>query len=144
MSIVFLFDENPDVASAGSGGAAVGGARSAPDHAARSNSERAPPSAGVGRRYSAVRWSGINRLDEPGSAEEAWVGRPRWLRILTITGGSSIAAMIFKAPPQFGVVFDVDVDLSGANAVLESLSDWHRKLIEIGRARWGFTASATW
>jgi hypothetical protein len=26
MSIVFLFDENPDVASAGSGGAAVGGA----------------------------------------------------------------------------------------------------------------------
>jgi hypothetical protein len=42
------------------------------------------------------------------------------------------------------VVFDVDVDLSGANAVLESLSDWHRKLIEIGRARWGFTASATW
>ena len=42
------------------------------------------------------------------------------------------------------VVFDVDVDLSGANAVLESLSDWHRKLIEIGRARWGFTASAAW
>ena len=42
------------------------------------------------------------------------------------------------------VVFDVDVDLSGANAVLESLSDWHRKLIEIGRACWGFTASAAW
>ena len=40
------------------------------------------------------------------------------------------------------VVFDVY--LSGANAVLESLSDWHRKLIEIGRARWGFTASAAW
>jgi hypothetical protein len=39
MSIVFLFDENPDVASAGSGGAAVGGARSVPDHATRSNSE---------------------------------------------------------------------------------------------------------
>ena len=37
MSIVFLFDENPDVAWAGSGGAAVGGARSVPDHAARSN-----------------------------------------------------------------------------------------------------------
>jgi hypothetical protein len=37
-----------------------------------------------------------------------------------------------------------DVDLSGANAVLESLSDRHRKLIEIGRARWGFTASAAW
>jgi hypothetical protein len=28
MSIVFLFDENPGVASVGSGGAAVGGARS--------------------------------------------------------------------------------------------------------------------
>jgi hypothetical protein len=37
-----------------------------------------------------------------------------------------------------------DVDLSGANAVGESLSDWHRKLIEIGRARWGYTASAAW
>jgi hypothetical protein len=36
MSIVFLFDENPDVASAGSGGAAVGGARSVADRAARS------------------------------------------------------------------------------------------------------------
>ena len=47
MSIVFLFDENPDVASAGSGGAAVGGARSVPDHAARSNSERAAPSPGA-------------------------------------------------------------------------------------------------
>jgi hypothetical protein len=53
MSIVFLFDENPDVASAGSGGAAVGGARSIPDRAARSNSERAAPSACVGRRFSA-------------------------------------------------------------------------------------------
>ena len=47
MSIVFLFDENPDVASAGSDGAAVGGARSVPDHAARSNSERAAPSAQI-------------------------------------------------------------------------------------------------
>jgi hypothetical protein len=50
---VFLVDENPDVASAGSGGAAVGGARSVPDHAARSNSERAAPSAHVGNRFSA-------------------------------------------------------------------------------------------
>ena len=42
MSIVFLFDEYPDIASVGSGGAAVGGARSVPDHAARSTqSERA-------------------------------------------------------------------------------------------------------
>ena len=68
MSIVFLFDENPDVASTGSGGAAVGGARSVPDHAARSNSERAAPSACVGKRFWAVRLSGIDRLDEPAHA----------------------------------------------------------------------------
>ena len=63
MSIVFLFDENPDVASAGSGGAAVGGARSVPDHAARSNSERAAPSARVGNRFSApqIVWNRSNR-----------------------------------------------------------------------------------
>jgi len=41
----FLFDENPVVASVGSVGAAVGGARSVADRAARSNSERAAPSA---------------------------------------------------------------------------------------------------
>ncbi len=68
MSIVFLFDENPDVASAGSGGAAVGGARSVPDHAARSNSERAAPSARVGNRFSApqmrvlILWSACLQL----------------------------------------------------------------------------------
>src|SRR5215510_1371296 len=112
MSIVFLFDENPDVASAGSGGAAVGGARSVPDHAARSNSERAAASACVGRRLSApqIVWTrSTRRAGERGGAR---VGRPRWLRILTITGGSSIAAlrrgsgqaMIFKAPPQLGSV----------------------------------------
>jgi hypothetical protein len=62
MSIVFLFDENPDVASAGSGGAAVGGARSVPDHAARSNSKRVAP-ARVGNRFSApqIVWNKSNR-----------------------------------------------------------------------------------
>jgi hypothetical protein len=55
---------------------------------------------------------------------------------LDVVGSIPIAAV--------RVVFDVDVDLSGANAVLESLLDWHLKLIEIGRARWGFTASAAW
>ena len=110
MSIVFLFEENPDVASAGSGGAAVGGARSVPDHAARSNSERAAPSARVGNRFSApqIVWNKSNRC--AGERGGARVGRPRWARILTITGGSSMAAlrrgsgqaMIFKLPPQFG------------------------------------------
>src|SRR5262245_36523542 len=58
MSIVFLFDENPNVASTGSGGAAVGGSRSMPDHAARSNSERAAPPARVGNRFSAPQHDG--------------------------------------------------------------------------------------
>ena len=63
MSIVFLFDENPDVASAGLGGVVVGGARSVPDRAARSNSERAAPSVSVGKRFSApqVVWNKSNR-----------------------------------------------------------------------------------
>jgi hypothetical protein len=79
MSIVFLFDENPDVASAGSGGAAVGGARSVPDHSARSNSERAAPSARVGNRFSApqIVWNRSNRC--AGARGGARLGRPRWL-----------------------------------------------------------------
>ena len=38
------------------------------------------------------------RAGERGGAR---VGKPKWARILAITGGSSMAAMIFKAPPQF-------------------------------------------
>jgi hypothetical protein len=38
------------------------------------------------------------------------VGRPRWARILTITGGSSMAAMIFKLP--MGPALAVAVRLS--------------------------------
>ena len=73
MSIVFLFDENPDVASAGSGGAVVGGARSVPDRAARSNSERA---AAFGLRWQPV-WAlkpfGIDRVGARESAPGALV-----------------------------------------------------------------------
>ena len=85
MSIVFLFDENPDVASAGSGGAAVGGARSVPDHAARSNSERAAPSARVGNRFSApqIVWNRSNRC--AGERGGARVGRPRWANAAILT-----------------------------------------------------------
>ena len=80
MSIVFLFDENPDVASAGSGGAAVGGARSVPDHAARSNSERAAPSARVGNRFSApqIVWRAatfMGRVVRPGEQLGDVLGR---------------------------------------------------------------------
>src|SRR5258708_38055980 len=98
MSIVFLVDENPNVASAGLGDAALGGARSVPDRAARSNSERAAPSAPVGNRFSApqIVWHKSNRCS--GERGGARVGRPRWARVLTITGGSSIAGMIFNLP----------------------------------------------
>src|SRR5262249_22598038 len=86
-------DENPNVALACLGGVVVGGARRVPDRAARSNSERAAPSACVGRRFSAAQiiW---NR-----STRRAWAlggardGRPRWLRILTITGGFSMPVL---------------------------------------------------
>ena len=87
MSIVFLFDENPDVALACSGGAAVGGVRSVPDHAARSNSERAAPSARVGNRFSApqIVW-GIGKQRDINTPEltealnllEPYI-RPAWL-----------------------------------------------------------------
>ena len=100
LSIAFLFDENPDVASAGLGGAAVGGARSVPDHAARSNSERAAPSARVGNRFSApqIVWNKSNRC--AGERGGARVGRPRWVRILMITGGSSMSVLsVSKGPP---------------------------------------------
>ena len=59
MSIVFLFDENPDVASAGSGGAAVGGARSVPIRRLA-----------LATGFRLLRLSGINRI----AAQGAWRG----------------------------------------------------------------------
>ena len=53
MSIPFLLDENPTVLPVGSAGERSGGAQEVPYGAARSNSERAAPSACVGRRFSA-------------------------------------------------------------------------------------------
>src|SRR6188472_2331985 len=47
----------------------------------------------VGRCARGTLWS--RSLAHGGGAR---VGRPRWLRILTITGGSSMAARIFNAP----------------------------------------------
>ena len=102
MSIPFLLDEKPTVVPGGSAGERSGGARKVPYGAARSNSERAGPSACVGKRFSGpqIVWNRSTR--RAGARGGARVGRPRWLRILMITGGSSIAAMIFKAPPQLG------------------------------------------
>ena len=68
---------------------------------ARTQSERRRRLA-LASGFRLLRSFGIDRLDAPAQRGGARVGRPRWLRILTITGGSSMAAMIFKLPPQFG------------------------------------------
>ena len=102
MSISLLLDKKPTVVPGGSAGERSGGAQKIPYGAARSEFERAAPSTCVGRRFSApqIVWNKSTR--RAGARGGARVGRPRCLRILTITGGSSMAAMIFKAPPQFG------------------------------------------
>src|SRR6266571_4861325 len=94
----FVLDEKPTVVSVGSAGERSGGAQEVPYGAARSNSERAAPSACVGRRFWAPQLIWNRSTRRAGARGGARVGRPRWLRILMITGGSSIAAMIFKAP----------------------------------------------
>ena len=55
MSIPFLLDKKPTVVPGGLAGEQSGGARKVPYGAARSNSERAAPSACVGKRFSALR-----------------------------------------------------------------------------------------
>jgi hypothetical protein len=55
-----------------------------------------------GATFSQIYLTSLTVKDRIGARAGARVGRPRWLRILTITGGSSMAAMIFQAPPQFG------------------------------------------
>ena len=112
MSIAFLLDGKPDVIAGGAAGERSGGARKVLYRAARSHSGRAVPSACVGKRFCFVQIIGIDRLDARGYAGGRGSVRPRWLRILTITGGSSMAAMIFKAPPQ--LVSRTTLDYVGA------------------------------
>src|SRR5215467_14928135 len=118
LSILFLVDVEPTVEPGGSGGERSGGAQEVPYGAARSNSERAAPSACVGKRFSAAHivWNkSTRRADARGGAR---VGRPQWLRILTITGGSSMAALRrrlrtsddLQGASGVGPVFDVDVE----------------------------------
>jgi hypothetical protein len=45
-------------------------------------------------------WNRSN--DRAGDRGGARAGKPRWMRILAITEGCSMAAMIFKGPPQWG------------------------------------------
>ena len=76
MSIVFLFEENPDVASASFSGAAVGGARSVPGYTAlaRTQSERRRRLA-LATGFRLLRLSGINRIAAQGSvAGRGWAG----------------------------------------------------------------------
>src|SRR5262247_2349005 len=85
----FLLDEKPTVVPVRLAGEQSGDKRKVSYGDARWNSERAAPSACVGRRLSApqIVWNRSTRRAGPR------VGRPKWLRILTITGGSSIAAV---------------------------------------------------
>ena len=118
MSIPFLLDEKPTVVPGGSAGERSGGARKVPYRAARSNSERAAPSACVGKRFSApqIVWNRSTR--RAGARGGARVGRPRWLRILMITGGSSMAALRrrlrtgddLQSAAAVGAVFHVDIE----------------------------------
>jgi len=98
LSIPFLLDEKPTVVPVGSAGEQSGGTRKVRYGAARTNSERAAPSACVGKRVSALQivWNRSNR--RAGARGGARAGRPRWLRILMITGGSSM--------PQFEDPFE--------------------------------------
>jgi len=59
------------------------------------------PSAAIGAAREAV-WNTQAAWNRSSRRAGARVGKPRWARIRTITGGSSMAAMIFTAPPQFG------------------------------------------
>jgi hypothetical protein len=91
----FVLDEKPTVVPGGSAGERSGDARNLLYLAARSNSERAAPSACVGRPLSApqIVWNrSTRRAGERGGAR---VGRPRWLRILTIRRPRR-----HRAPPQ--------------------------------------------
>jgi hypothetical protein len=40
--------------------------------------------------------------DRAGDRGRARAGKPRWVRILAMTEGCSMAVMIFKGPPQWG------------------------------------------
>jgi hypothetical protein len=64
----FVLDEKPTLLPVGSTRKRSVSAREVPDRTAHSNSERAGPSACVGKRVSAIRLTRIDRLDELGRA----------------------------------------------------------------------------
>ena len=94
LSIPFLLDKNPTVVPVGSAGEGSKCARTGSLWSC-SLELRAAPSACVGKRYSApqIVWNkSTRRVGERGGARD---GRPRWVRILTITGGSSLQVPLF-------------------------------------------------
>jgi hypothetical protein len=89
----FGVDEKPTFVTGGSAGARSGGAQKVP---LGRHWFELRASGAVGLRWQAVFgcqiiWNRSKRC--AGERGGARVGRPRWLRILTITGGSSIAAL---------------------------------------------------
>jgi hypothetical protein len=64
----FVVDEKPTFVPGGSAAEQSGGARKVSYGAACSEFEQAAPSACVGKRFSAIRLTGIDRLDAPAHA----------------------------------------------------------------------------
>jgi hypothetical protein len=120
----FLLDEKPTVVPVGSAGEQSGRARKVPYGAARSNSERAAPSACVGRRFSAPQIVWIRSTRRAGARGGARVGRPRYLRILMITGGSSMLSCACRRGGDYlqsTAAVRVIQDYGGADQILASM-----------------------
>src|SRR5262245_8868784 len=90
VSIAFPLDEKATVVAGWLGRRAVGTHAKGPLSRRSLRTQSAVPSACFGRRF--LRSFGIDRNRRAGA--RARVGRPKWLRILTITAGSSMAAAV--------------------------------------------------
>lgn len=55
-----------------------------------------------GERLAGNKAVGGNANGRAGAQGSARAGNPRWVRIVAITTGFSMVAMIFKAPPHWG------------------------------------------
>src|SRR4030095_16137190 len=110
LSIPVLLDEKSTVVPVRLAGEQSGGKRKVSYGDARSNSERAAPSACVGRRLSApqIVW---NRSTRRAGARGGPRGdRARRLRSLTITGRIIDGGDNLQGPAAVGTVFHVDVE----------------------------------
>ena len=62
--------------------------------------------AGIGRDQAS--WNRSKALAAARGGARA--GKPRWVSILTMTGGSTMAAMILKEPPAVGALLNIDLE----------------------------------